>query len=685
MRHLTVGLVLVLTIIFTANAFADKEWKSFKELNNVCDMAVQGDYIWWVTFDSVVRYNMLDNSFEDLTPPDIEYGKQNDIEVTPDGVVWVGTKKGIASYENGSWTYYTEEDGLTSTRVFMMEVAPDGALWIGTEYGLYRNYEGEWTVFFTSNYVFIADIAPDGTVLASVGDFQTGTEKLYRYDGQEWTNISISEQLDGLSMGNFATAPNGDIWASLQDVSEREFLGITRYDGESWTTFTMDDGLLGNYVDDIVIGPDGMVWVFGADQDQYRTLSRGISWYDGEKWSTQSNLPGTIAYPHRYGMEVATDGALWCGGQSGKYGKLHRFDGETWTSYGPEENAGTNDTEFTNLQIDEDGVIWTGTRGGAARFDGETWAVYTTPDQFGGSWVNCVSAAPDGSVWVGISSHGISRFDGTSWTTYTKENDGLASNSVMSIDYGADGDVWMGAYGQGLMHFDGETWSCYVPDIDVRLYVFDSVAVAPDGSVWCGHFFAPNNKTIEGVSHFDGETFTHYTVEDGLPSNDVDDVAIAPDGSIWAGTYMDGLAVYDGETWKPIEHPCEGVIIDGIARVGIKSIEFAPDGCAWVGTAGEGLCRYDGENWTVFRKEDGLLDNYIYSIAIAPDGKIWYSTDSGVGCYDGEAFTNFTTADGLASNDVRTITVDADGVVWAGTVSGLSRYVSTGLDQPTFV
>ena len=90
MRHLTIGLVLVLAIIFTANAFAEKEWKSFKDLNNNLGMAVQGDYLWWITSDEVVRFNTLDNSFDNFK---MDFGAMwpfIPIAATPDGVLWAG-------------------------------------------------------------------------------------------------------------------------------------------------------------------------------------------------------------------------------------------------------------------------------------------------------------------------------------------------------------------------------------------------------------------------------------------------------------------------------------------------------------------------------------------------------------------------------------------------------------------
>jgi ligand-binding sensor domain-containing protein len=49
----------------------------------------------------------------------------------------------------------------------------------------------------------------------------------------------------------------------------------------------------------------------------------------------------------------------------------------------------------------------------------------------------------------------------------------------------------------------------------------------------------------------------------------------------------------------------------------------------WFGTNG-GLTYYDGASWYTFSKDDGLLDNNIYAIAITDKNEAWVGSKSGV-------------------------------------------------------
>ena len=51
----------------------------------------------------------------------------------------------------------------------------------------------------------------------------------------------------------------------------------------------------------------------------------------------------------------------------------------------------------------------------------------------------------------------------------------------------------------------------------------------------------------------------------------------------------------------------------------------------WFGTSG-GLSRYDGQNWTTYTTEDGLVDNYVESIAQDWEGDLWMVAWDGVSC-----------------------------------------------------
>ncbi|MBN1485583.1 MAG: hypothetical protein JXA37_12775 [Chloroflexia bacterium] len=77
----------------------------------------------------------------------------------------------------------------------------------------------------------------------------------------------------------------------------------------------------------------------------------------------------------------------------------------------------------------------------------------------------------------------------------------------------------------------------------------------------------------------------------------------------------------------------------------------------------------------VFESEDELAGYLVLSIAVAPDGALWFGTDGGVSRFDGTSWTTYTTADGLANHVVWPIAVTSAGAVCFGTNAGLSCYL----------
>lgn len=62
--------------------------------------------------------------------------------------------------------------------------------------------------------------------------------------------------------------------------------------------------------------------------------------------------------------------------------------------------------------------------------------------------------------------------------------------------------------------------------------------------------------------------------------------------------------------------------------------------------------------------EDGLPSNEVYDIETDSEGKIWYTTDRGIGHFDGYEFVNYTTADGIGDNVNFEIYKDWFGRLW---------------------
>ena len=104
--------------------------------------------------------------------------------------------------------------------------------------------------------------------------------------------------------------------------------------------------------------------------------------------------------------------------------------------------------------------------------------------RWGPGWISDIAVVPDGTLWVGTNighgrsvAEGVYSFDGQSWTQYTTD-DGLVSNTILSMAVDPDGELWIGTDG-GLSHFDGESWTTYKEGS-----YFKSIAVAPDGALW---------------------------------------------------------------------------------------------------------------------------------------------------------------------------------------------------------
>ena len=83
---------------------------------------------------------------------------------------------------------------------------------------------------------------------------------------------------------------------------------------------------------------------------------------------------------------------------------------------------------------------------------------------------------------------------------------------------------------------------------------------------------------------------------------------------------------------------------------------------------------YDGKQFLTFTTKDGLAHNAVLDIYHAPDGIMWFGTDSGgVSGYDGIAWTSLDTQDGLAGNTVTSIHQDSEGFLRFGTEAGITR------------
>jgi signal transduction histidine kinase/ActR/RegA family two-component response regulator len=169
-------------------------------------------------------------------------------------------------------------------------------------------------------------------------------------------------------------------------------------------------------------------------------------------------------------------------------------------------------------------------------------------------------------------------------------------------------------------------------------------------------------------------------IEAGLPNVRVDALAPGPNGSIWIGTHA-GLARIDGSTMKLIERALPGSDDDSLAAGGITSLVTDRLGRLWISSTGGAiniLTGRDAHGQLRFRHlgmGDGLPNDNVDDLQIAPDGAIWASTDNGLARIDPKTLkiTDFHLKDGVYFNDhwSGSGTVTREGEILFGSVGGL--------------
>lgn len=151
-------------------------------------------------------------------------------------------------------------------------------------------------------------------------------------------------------------------------------------------------------------------------------------------------------------------------------------------------------------------------------------------------------------------------------------------------------------------------------------------------------------------------------------SDEVRDLEFDADGNLWVAT---PAGVYQ---CKVVEGLCDRYTVqDGLTDDDVTAIAVAPDHSLWFGTSW-GLSHFDGENWTTFTATDGLAGNVIFDLDFASDGNLWVATNSGVSRFTGSQWITFTRLDGLVDDYVYSVVESEDGILWFGTSRGVAWF-----------
>lgn len=433
------------------------------EANVICE--TEDGYIWIGSYAGLSRYD--GNQFEFIR----EGGLVNVVSMMQDskGRLWIGTNDaGIARYENGKYTYFTQADGLPSNSVRCFAEDKDGSVYIGTSGKICRFSQDDTIDVSVHDISFVTSMAIYDDKLFVI-DNNGG---LYAIDGGQLVTPSnsgyffycMARASDGLLVGTetgelfTAAVSDGKIVLSKKNDVSADKISAVFEDSRGHIWIALGSGL--GY-----ISPDGQYHPMSIDGFD-SSINCIYEDYQGNIWFTSSHYgamklaesPFVNAF-ERIGAESQVVNAVtmyrgnyFCGtdkglvvfnkgGLNGEYDVLEKM---------------TDGSRVRCVYTDSLGGLWLCTYGGLINYIalGEinqynTEVCGVTSDRF-----RCITELSDGTFAAGTAD-GINFIkDGQLIGTLT-EADGMDNTQILSIVEAHDGSVWAGSDGSGIYVING--------------------------------------------------------------------------------------------------------------------------------------------------------------------------------------------------------------------------------------
>lgn len=413
------------------------------------------------------------------------------------GMFWVSTHRGLNQFDGKAGLFTRYPDGLVpppALKTFFNENIEhftedqQGNLWMGTYKGLVR-------------------LNPERTQFTHV-----------RHDPTDPASLSLG----GNAISSLLVDRAGLLWVGVYGEGIDK-ANLSQQPFRCYRPLPAPQSLSNRYVDAIVEDRSGTVWIGTGDGlDRMNKRTGTFTHYRHDPSSPQS-------LPHRTVSALLEDrdGNLWVG--SG--GELALFNRQTgaFTTLSRDTvrypGLGGNSAIFTLYQ-DRRGLLWLGTNNGVKSFDPRTGTVVHyahNPQNAAGIsdyWALSLLEDKRGDLWIGTGSVALNRLNRRSgvFTHYRPDNQkpgSITSDHVTSLFQDATGNVWVGTHGGGLCRFDygTETFQAFTQADGLADNSVFSIEQDGRGYLWLG--------TAKGFSRFclATRTFSNYDVNDGLPSN----------------------------------------------------------------------------------------------------------------------------------------------------------------------
>lgn len=271
-----------------ANGVVKYSGPAFQKITEGSIRSIMEDHdhnIWFAGYEG--HLSRFDGDYVSQFGPDLGYWS---ISEDQSGNLWIGTEvNGLIKYDNSSFTFYNNKNGLPGKFITSITPGKKGNLWISTLNGVSK-FDGK---SFT-NYLEKQGLA--GEKAWCILQDQTGALYIGTNGGLShldstlsvMTNYSISSKPEGNDIRSIIKDKHGNLWMAIYGG------GLCRYDGKSFYTFTTEQGLPDNVVTQVALTKEGDV--IAGTNNGIAILTRFISG-PGEKTNDTAIDSTTKSFP----------------------------------------------------------------------------------------------------------------------------------------------------------------------------------------------------------------------------------------------------------------------------------------------------------------------------------------------------------------------------------------------------
>ena len=434
-------------------------------------------------------------------------GEANDIAITGDGIIWIGTYAGLYRYNGREFRWM---DGFDSVRnVNCLYVDEEGRLWIGTNDNGLSIVINEQVVNVIDQSQSLPANSVKSIIKSSDGYYYIGTTSsmqiLTLNNGLKRLNtlseVSYADHVAADKKGNVAAVTNDGILFLLQQgqiVSSRQL-------PERQDTFRS-----------CAFDPDGYLLAATSGNEIFRfDVSKG--WFEMVSVMECPNLESikNMYFLENGGMFICADNGVAYVDLNGEYEKINTNDfnnsidnmlvdyqGNLWftsSRLGLMRMAASDfrdiyttagmDNRVTNTIVQWNGTYYFGTDKGMDAVDlkGKHRVTNELTEKFAGVRIRCMTVDDEGHLWVCTHGKGLYEYDpdGTEYM-YNKEN-GLFGNKVRVVTQLRDGTILVSCdTGLGFFRDHQVVDMIHYSDTRITSNTVMTMTELPDGTILAG-------------------------------------------------------------------------------------------------------------------------------------------------------------------------------------------------------